>query len=184
MATMGAVKGSRLTCLVAITLFLGQNTGEGAEFEAAAAALASGGKVLKIQPWYFLGLPYTYVTDLPTSGAIVTVLTPLFFVTGLAVAALLVLRWNRFPARPAIMWASFLFPCVASCGAWAFGPVLTTPIADPLQFALLTNSDDLKAAFMGQAILWGSVWVWFRRTRFLARWREALADPANKSSPV
>ena len=73
---MRALKGFGLMCLVETILFLGQNAaGVLHEYGIAAAALVSGGKVLKIQPWHFLGLPSTYLTDLTTSGAIITVLT-------------------------------------------------------------------------------------------------------------
>jgi hypothetical protein len=68
------VDGKLGRALVAIMLFFGQNAAEVLHgYGIAAAALASGGKVLKIQPWHFLGLPYTCVTDLTTSGAIITV---------------------------------------------------------------------------------------------------------------
>jgi hypothetical protein len=74
---MRALKGFGLMWLVSTMLFLGQNAaGVLHEYGIVAAGLVSGDKVLKIQPWHFLGLPDTYVTDLATSGAIITVLTP------------------------------------------------------------------------------------------------------------
>jgi hypothetical protein len=178
-ATLRPVKTWRLAFLSLLMLPLGQIAASALhEFGHAGATLALGGRVLRIQPWYFRGLPHGEAGGLSTSRAVIVLLAPLVSVTGLGMLLLVKLPWTRLRPQAAVLVAAFLLPLITNCWPWAFAPLVTTPVADQFQFDLMTKSDGLPEGFIGQALLWGGVWFWFRRTRILARWREARIERA------
>jgi hypothetical protein len=143
-----------------------------------------GGRVLAIQPWAFLGPTHTLTSGLKNSRLSIALVSPVLCDSTLAAVVLLLVPWTKLPARLAALLALFLLPFVADCWQWAFEPLLRSVESDPVLFVVLSGWDDFVVALLGQLVLWGGVWFWLRRTRFLRQYHNAMAGPGDEILPV
>jgi len=93
------------------------------------------------------------------------------------VGAVLAVPWSRLSTPVAVVFGLFLFPFAFEAIPFAFAVIIAGTDTDSVLFALHSGCDDLLLSFCGQLVLWGSLWLWFRHTRFPKRWHEAWKMP-------
>lgn len=85
--------------------------------------------------------------------------------------------WSRLSARVAVPLGLFLLPFVIDSAPFAFGVILQGAYSDVVLFVLRSRWDGLVLSFSGRLVLLGSLWLWFRHTRFPKRCYEAWRMP-------
>lgn len=163
---------------LALALLVGINlAGAVHELGHLAVGSAFGAQVVRFQPWQFLGNAQTAVSPLPDGLNALVAISGVMASGGVVLLLLLLLPWQRFRPRLALIAAVALAPCFHQ-----FWPFLVCPFrtgrSDATHFVRSSGWNDVVVSLVAWVSIVALVWYWARRTQPLRHWSEAWSPNA------